>query len=89
MSDRVNSALLDVLAGRVVVADGVVVTTLRPPAPDGLARPEGRDGTVDVTRPAVARAVPRGCQEPGADAIRRANGASPRSDDREARHANT
>jgi methionine synthase I (cobalamin-dependent) len=71
MSDRVNSALLNWHADRVVVADGGMGTALpsRFQTPDDLVRIKGWREILDVTRPEVVRVVDHGPREAGADAI--------------------
>src|SRR5437588_10426488 len=71
MSDRVNSALLDMHADRVVVADGGTGTALpcRFQTPDDLVGIEGWREILDVTRPEVVRVVHPGSREAAADAI--------------------
>jgi 5-methyltetrahydrofolate--homocysteine methyltransferase len=67
----VQSSLLDVLAHRVVVADGAMGTMLQSVALslDDFAGLEGCNEILNVTRPDVVRAVHRGYLEAGADAV--------------------
>ncbi|HKR49846.1 MAG TPA: methionine synthase [Pseudonocardiaceae bacterium] len=67
----VLSSLLDVLAQRVVVADGAMGTMLQsiPLSLDDFAGLEGCNEILNVTRPDVVRAVHRGYLEAGADAV--------------------
>jgi 5-methyltetrahydrofolate--homocysteine methyltransferase len=67
----VQSALLDVLAHRVVVADGAMGTMLQSVALslDDFAGLEGCNEILNVTRPDVVRAVHRDYLEAGADAV--------------------
>jgi 5-methyltetrahydrofolate--homocysteine methyltransferase len=64
-------SLLDVLAQRVVVADGAMGTMLQSVALtlDDFAGLEGCNEILNVTRPDVVRAVHRGYLEAGADAV--------------------
>jgi 5-methyltetrahydrofolate--homocysteine methyltransferase len=63
--------LLDVLAHRVLVADGAMGTMLQsvPLSLDDFAGLEGCNEILNVTRPDVVRAVHRGYLEAGADAV--------------------
>jgi len=65
------SSLLDVLAHRVVVADGAMGTMLQSAdlTLDDFAGLEGCNEILNVTRPDVVRAVHRGYLEAGADAV--------------------
>jgi 5-methyltetrahydrofolate--homocysteine methyltransferase len=65
------SSLLDVLAHRVVVADGAMGTMLQAAdlTLDDFAGLEGCNEILNVTRPDVVRAVHRGYLEAGADAV--------------------
>ncbi|MGH3965197.1 MAG: methionine synthase [Pseudonocardiaceae bacterium] len=65
------SPLLDVLAHRVLVADGAMGTMLQsiPLSLDDFAGLEGCNEILNVTRPDVVRAVHRGYLEAGADAV--------------------
>ncbi len=65
------SSLLDVLAQRVLVADGAMGTMLQsaPLSLDDFAGLEGCNEILNVTRPDVVRAVHRGYLEAGADAV--------------------
>ncbi|MGH3754935.1 MAG: methionine synthase [Pseudonocardiaceae bacterium] len=65
------SPLLDVLARRVLVADGAMGTMLQsaPLSLDDFAGLEGCNEILNVTRPDVVRAVHRGYLEAGADAV--------------------
>ncbi|MGH3787573.1 MAG: methionine synthase [Pseudonocardiaceae bacterium] len=65
------SPLLDVLAHRVLVADGAMGTMLQsvPLTLDDFAGLEGCNEILNVTRPDVVRAVHRGYLEAGADAV--------------------
>ncbi len=65
------SPLLDVLAHRVLVADGAMGTMLQsvPLDLDDFAGLEGCNEILNVTRPDVVRAVHRGYLEAGADAV--------------------
>ncbi|MGH3854692.1 MAG: homocysteine S-methyltransferase family protein, partial [Pseudonocardiaceae bacterium] len=64
-------SLLDVLARRVLVADGAMGTMLQsaPLSLDDFAGLEGCNEILNVTRPDVVRAVHRGYLEAGADAV--------------------
>jgi 5-methyltetrahydrofolate--homocysteine methyltransferase len=64
-------SLLDVLARRVVVADGAMGTMLQsiPLSVDDFAGFEGCNEILNITRPDVVRAVHRGYLEAGADAV--------------------
>jgi 5-methyltetrahydrofolate--homocysteine methyltransferase len=66
-----SSSLLDVLARRVVVADGAMGTMLQSVALtlDDFAGLEGCNEILNVTRPDVVCAVHRGYLEAGADAV--------------------
>jgi 5-methyltetrahydrofolate--homocysteine methyltransferase len=66
-----SSSLLDVLAQRVLVADGAMGTMLQsvPLSMDDFAGLEGCNEILNVTRPDVVRAVHRGYLEAGADAV--------------------
>ena len=66
-----QSPLLDVLAHRVLVADGAMGTMLQsvPLSLDDFAGLEGCNEILNVTRPDVVRAVHRGYLEAGADAV--------------------
>jgi 5-methyltetrahydrofolate--homocysteine methyltransferase len=65
------SSLLDVLAQRVLVADGAMGTMLQsvPLSLDDFAGLEGCNEILNVTRPDVVRAVHRDYLEAGADAV--------------------
>ncbi len=65
------SPLLEVLAHRVLVADGAMGTMLQsiPLSLDDFAGLEGCNEILNVTRPDVVRAVHRGYLEAGADAV--------------------
>ncbi|HET9258005.1 MAG TPA: methionine synthase [Pseudonocardiaceae bacterium] len=65
------SSLLDVLAQRVLVADGAMGTMLQsvPLSLDDFAGLEGCNEILNITRPEVVRAVHRGYLEAGADAV--------------------
>ncbi|MGH3721257.1 MAG: methionine synthase [Pseudonocardiaceae bacterium] len=65
------SSLLDVLARRVLVADGAMGTMLQsaPLSLDDFAGLEGCNEILNVTRPDVVRTVHRGYLEAGADAV--------------------
>ena len=65
------SPLLDVLAHRVLVADGAMGTMLQsiPLSLDDFAGLEGCNEILNVTRPDVVRTVHRGYLEAGADAV--------------------
>ncbi len=65
------SPLFDVLARRVLVADGAMGTMLQsaPLSLDDFAGLEGCNEILNVTRPDVVRAVHRGYLEAGADAV--------------------
>ncbi|MGH3866711.1 MAG: methionine synthase [Pseudonocardiaceae bacterium] len=65
------SSLLDVLARRVLVADGAMGTMLQsaPLSLDDFAGLEGCNEILNVTRPDVVRTVHRGYLEVGADAV--------------------
>ncbi|MGH3935654.1 MAG: methionine synthase [Pseudonocardiaceae bacterium] len=65
------SPLLDVLANRVLVADGAMGTMLQtvPLTLDDFAGLEGCNEILNVTRPDVVRVVHRGYLEAGADAV--------------------
>jgi 5-methyltetrahydrofolate--homocysteine methyltransferase len=65
------SSLLDVLAQRVLVADGAMGTMLQAAALtlDDFAGLEGCNEILNVTRPDVVRTVHRGYLEAGADAV--------------------
>ncbi|HJT03873.1 MAG TPA: methionine synthase [Pseudonocardiaceae bacterium] len=67
----VQSSLFDVLAHRVVVADGAMGTMLQSVALtlDDFAGLEGCNEILNITRPDVVRAVHRGYLEAGADAV--------------------
>jgi 5-methyltetrahydrofolate--homocysteine methyltransferase len=71
MSELTPSPLLDVLARRVLVADGAMGTMLQsvPLTLDDFAGLEGCNEILNVTRPDVVRSVHRGYLEAGADAI--------------------
>ncbi|HEU0127700.1 MAG TPA: methionine synthase, partial [Pseudonocardiaceae bacterium] len=66
-----QSPLLDILAHRVLVADGAMGTMLQsiPLSLDDFAGLEGCNEILNVTRPDVVRAVHRGYLEAGADAV--------------------
>jgi 5-methyltetrahydrofolate--homocysteine methyltransferase len=66
-----SSSLLDVLADRVLVADGAMGTMLQalPLSLDDFAGLEGCNEILNLTRPDVVRAVHRGYLEAGADAV--------------------
>ncbi|MGH3942038.1 MAG: methionine synthase [Pseudonocardiaceae bacterium] len=65
------SPLLDIMARRVLVADGAMGTMLQsiPLSLDDFAGLEGCNEILNVTRPDVVRAVHRGYLEAGADAV--------------------
>jgi 5-methyltetrahydrofolate--homocysteine methyltransferase len=65
------SSLLDVLAHRVLVADGAMGTMLQsvPLSLDDFAGLEGCNEILNITRPDVVRTVHRGYLEAGADAV--------------------
>jgi 5-methyltetrahydrofolate--homocysteine methyltransferase len=65
------SPLLDVLAHRVLVADGAMGTMLQstPLSLDDFAGLEGCNEILNVTRPDIVQAVHRGYLEAGADAV--------------------
>ncbi|TNC25418.1 methionine synthase [Amycolatopsis alkalitolerans] len=71
MPDRLTSPLLDILARRVVVADGAMGTALQAHdlSLDDFAGLEGCNEILNVTRPDVVRGIHRGYLEAGADAI--------------------
>ena len=66
-----QTPLLDILAHRVLVADGAMGTMLQsvPLSLDDFAGLEGCNEILNVTRPDVVRAVHRGYLEAGADAV--------------------